>query len=603
MNLKEEIKTGIACDSVGHPHSIVGRTVCLSVHPGKMLLFPFLKWFEKRYAGKYRFARTMFSIDLVLVGIMLALGSMALFMWLFPARVFEDGVVFEADVAPHEIVTGASSTLVIRWINQTNEELRDAYFTVDFPKHFLLQEFDTLGRPLDENRVEVGTVSVGGTGTVRVRGVMFGDVQGEQVFTGTLRFVHGEGRNLAGTKRSQHIFSPTRSTLAITLTLPEKLLSFQDVDGLIAYHNTGEIDFPEIAIEPEWPDGFETTRDIFRVPAIKAGQSGEVRFKGYLGDVGEMTRWLFHPSFVFGEDRYRQETLTHDAPVIPPPLELSHGTIKSALQPGATAVFTVEYKHVGEFPVSDVRLGIESDSPFLSNALYMSDPIKNIQPEDQGSAIIQVPLRSTISQSETSVFENLTLETRSIATYKLGDGSGQEVTSKGASIESLLTTPLSFDAFARYTTLSGDQIGRGSLPPRVDQSTSYWLFWNVGQTTNAIENIVIEAVLPKNVTFTGRQSTSQNAGVTYDDSTRTVRWTADRIDPTLSPISKIVGVAFEVELTPTDDQVDTVADLMTNLSITARDSVTGALLTRSASDLTTSLPNDPRASGKGEIKP
>ncbi|MDG1950651.1 MAG: hypothetical protein P8J32_07605 [bacterium] len=609
MRIQEKIAHGITCDSVGTPDSIIGRAVCLSVHPGKMVLFPFLEWFGARYKDKYKFPRMLFAFDMVLIGVILGLGTAALFLSIFQPASFTDNIVFDATVAPRAIVSGAPSTLVIRYTNGTDTELTDARLSLEYPNHFLLQELSIDESLVEEDFIELGTIPVGGTGTVRVRGVMFGDVGGEQTFTSALSFTYLNGdKTLFAQKNSAHTFSPESSTLALSLDLPARLVAFQNVSGLIHYENTGEIDFPIISIEPEWPEGFSylsadvgLTNDAFELPAIKAGASGALNFTGYLGDVGEEVAFIFHPSFTFDLERYQQETLIHVSPVVPPQVQVSLSVDKSTVQPGASAVYTLTYENTGAFTVSDVSLGIASDSPFFSEDLYVGDVISSLSPGASGTMYITVPLRWYINPSETGAYENLDLITRSVATYTLGDGSGQEVTAYGDSITSQLTTPVLLESFGRYATAGGDQLGRGPLPPRVDRETKYWIFWHLGGTTNTLSDIVIEGILPSNVVFTGRQSSSHNSGVVYDASTGTISWSSAELEPTLDPSSPIAGVAFEVSLTPSESQIGTMPTLLSEVRMTGRDARTGAFVSTSGSTVTTNLPSDLMATGKAVV--
>jgi len=603
MELNKEIRKGIACDSVGHPHSIVGRAICLSVHPGKMLLFPFLRWFENKYDGKYKHAKLLFALDLLLLGVAIALAGVALFLWLNPFKAFEDNILFEATVAPREISTGASSTLVIQYRNNTSEALRHATLQLSFPDHFLLQKLSSEDRPIIDRQIDLGTIGVGDVGTVHLQGVMLGSVGETQTFKSDLSFVHGNDTDSPGLKTVEYGFTPTSSKLVLSLQLPEQLMAFQEVNGTIVYENTSEIDFPEIDIEPTWPEGFTSDTQRFRVPAVKAHAKGTIPFSGYLGDAKQEIVWRFDPSFVFNLERYQQDKLIHISTVVPAPLKLSHSIDKSSLQPGSTATIHIEYEEVGTMPVSSVTFGVESLSPFFPSVEVLSPTaLKIIQPGERGSIDLNVRLRPSIKQSETTVFENLSVDTKAVAHYTFGDSPGQQVTSKDSVVQIPLTTPLTFESFARYTTASGDQIGRGPLPPTVLKPTSYWIFWNIDGTTNSLENISVSAVLPENVVFTGKQSSSQNGGVSYDATTRTLSWSADKLSPTFSPLSKIVGIAFELEITPTADQIGTSPVLLKRTTFTAVDAFTGALLTRSNPDITTFLPTDKLAQSKGQVK-
>jgi hypothetical protein len=609
MSISQKIKKGIACDSVGKPESILGRTVCISAHPGKMLLFPFIHWFEMRYKGKYKFARTLFSIDLMLIGLIFGLGLAALVLGIYKPTTFADKIQFEATVAPREIVTGAPSTLIIRYTNNTDEELRDAELSLEYPDHFLLQELSAGAAVVEDDFIELGTVLPGGTGTVRVRGVMFGDVGGEQTFRSTLRFIHGIETSLIGQKTSVHTFSPNSSTLSLVLNLPGRLVAFQDVEGVIEYSNTGDIDFPVISIEPEWPNGFSFSSSPttfsngrFELPAIKAGDTGLLEFEGFLGDVGEEVTFIFHPSFTFDSEHYTQETLTHTAPVVPPQIQVEQSQDKSTLAPGSETVFTLTYENTGELTVSDLVLSIESESPFFTQERFDAEAISSVEPNETGTVEIRIPLRSSVKQSETDTYENLSITTQAVATYTLGDGSGQRVVAKSSTITSAMTTPLILESFARYATASGDQLGRGPLPPRVGAETKYWIFWHVDATTNPIENVRIEGTLSDSVRFTGRQTSSQNGGVTYDSETHTINWESDLVSPTLSPTSKVIGLAFELGITPTEEQVNTIPVLLSDILITATDAQTGAFVSSRGATVTTNLPNDLMAEGLSQVR-
>ncbi len=603
MSLNKEIRKGIACDSVGHPHSIVGRAICLSVHPGKMMLFPFLRWFENRYDGKYKHAKMIFAVDLFLVGIALTLAGVALFAWLNPFKTFADNISFEANVAPRATVIGAPSSLTIRFRNGTTEELRHARLHLKFPSHFILQEFSPDNHPVVDNVIDIGTIPVGGDGSIRFKGIMLGSVHEQQNFEAELTFIHGTETEIPGTKTYQYSFTPTSSKLVLALQLPKQLMAFQDVAGTISYENTSDIDFPEITISATWPEGFTSSTNQFRVPSVKAHAKGIIPFTGHLGDVKQETIWTFDPSFVFDKEQYKQDELKHTATVVPAPLRLSHSIDKSSLQPGSTATIRIDYEEIGTTPVSNVTFGVESLSPFFPSLEVISPTVfKTIKPGERGSVDLHVQLRSSIKQSETTVFENISVDTKAVAHYSFGEGSEQQVTSKGSIVTTALTTPLVFESFARYSTASGDQIGRGPLPPKVGKPTSYWIFWNVNGTTNSIENVSISGVLPENVEFTGKQSASQNGGVSYDPGTRTISWKADKLSPTFSPTSKIVGIAFELEIIPTAEQIGISPVLLKNTTFTASDSVTGAILTRTRPDTTTFLPNDVLAKNKGQAQ-
>lgn len=572
--LRDEIKKGIACDSVGKPDSVIGQAVCLSVHPGKMLLFPLIHWYRYHYAGRYRFARAVFTLDLVLIGILLTLAAVAITVtWLAP-RAFADRITFDASIAPREITTGAPATIVIRYTNGTDEELRDVELLLIEPRYFVRQEVEGIGK--------IGTIAPGGSGNIHVRGVMFGDVGGKQAFQTKMTFVHGTDQNIPGQKIDWQVFEPARSALALTLELPARLVPFQKVEGFVRYENTANIAFPTVSILPEWPDGFTFTRSNvklrrgqFEIPSVEPGQTGEFKFEGILEQAIEEATFQFHPSFTFGDDSFRQETLVHTAPVVPLPITLLHAVSVKALTPGATMPVTVTYTNTGDAMIENIVLNVESDSPFFAGSEPVT--IERLAPGATGTRELAIKIKPSILETQTTKYEHFVMTTHPTAMYALGDQTGQRVISKGTALEFPLTTPVRLDAFARYYAPSGDQIGRGPIPPEPGRETTYWVFWHIAGTTNELTGARIEGTLPKWVRFTGRQTVSQNGKVDYDEVTRTVAWTSDDVAPTFAPASKVIGVAFEVGITP-DVALKIAPILVEDIRLTATDGFTGAFV-------------------------
>ncbi len=611
MSLLNDIRLGIACDSI-KPESIVGRTACVVAHPGKMVLFPFVHWFEKRYAGRFRFPRLMFSADLFIIGLSLGLLATGLLFTFSHPVDFEDRIAFQATVAPHEVITGAPSTLIIHYTNGTGEELRHAKLLLGFPAHFLLQELSTdLANLTAHHTVDLGTVPVGAEGFVKIRGVMFGDVGGKQTFRSMLTFTHGIHDTL-GQKIDFQTFSPLRSALTLRLEISSRLIAHQSISGTVTYKNTGGIDFPELALEPIWPKGFvwressiPLRNGLVPLPAIRAGASGTWSFRGVLGDAEEHARFEIRPSFSFDHERYHQETLVFERPVALPPLHLSHTLPQDAVRPGEVAEAMVAYENKGDIPLLNAVIGFETDSPLFADHVYVVDAktdarLKRLEPGAQGTVIVRARLKPFIQQSDIPENGQVRIITHAFASYRMSDD-GTPIISRGADVSSAPITPFTLNALGRYVAPSGDQIGRGPLPPIVGEETRYWIFWTLRNTISPIERVRIQGRLPVNVRFTGRQTVSQGNGMTYDTGTRMVVWGADRIEPTLPAHSRVVGVAFEVALRPEQNQIGHFAPLLIESDAAGVDMNTGAILTAGAKTITTDLPDDALALGLGKV--
>ena len=99
--------------------------------------------------------------------------------------------------------------------------------------------------------------------------------------------------------------------------------------------------------------------------------------------------------------------------------------------------------------------------------------------------------------------------------------------------------------------------------------------------------------------LTGRQSVS--VGTSIESVNGAVRWSVSRVDPTMPPGSTVVAAAFEVAITPSADQVGSIATLLERAYVSASDTWTGATIQSGSSGVTTNLTADSKAAAYGGV--
>jgi hypothetical protein len=491
----------------------------------------------------------------------------------------------------------------LRYTNGTGQELKNVYLNLSYPAHFELQELAYGEEPAEGGVVALGNLPPDVVGSVKIRGIMFGDVGGEQIFEAKMTFTYGE-KNRGGEKTTRYVFSPSKSVLALSLEIPEKIVAGQNFTGRIVYENTGEFSLLRIKVRPEWPDGFNFVSQSptdWNILEVAAGEKGYLAFTGAPAAGVESLKMSFVPSFVFGNDEYKQEILKQEIIVVQPQIKISHGLETASVAPGNVLKAVVKYENIEGAPIYNVKISLSSDSPLAGS--ISETIVGTLAGHASGEIEIKINLLPTITQSATSIYEHLSLDTRATASYTIEDEvAATPVNVRGTKLETPITTPVVFHSFGRYATENGDQLGRGPLPPTVGEETKYWIFWNVSGTTNEIKNLSIGGELPQGVAFTGRQTVSLGSAVTYDATNKSISWKIDEVAPTFPPSAKIVGAAFEVAITPTENQLGTSPTLISNISLSGTDGWTGAWITATGSDVTTNLPGDLMADGLGTVE-
>jgi hypothetical protein len=147
-----------------------------------------------------------------------------------------------------------------------------------------------------------------------------------------------------------------------------------------------------------------------------------------------------------------------------------------------------------------------------------------------------------------------------------------------------------------YYSIQGDQLGVGPLPPVVDVPTHFWVFWDINNKGNELQNLTVTADLPANVGWTGQETVL--AGVlNHGQIGRKVVWTVD--DVAASGGNYRAG--FEVELIPTAADAGTVPALLSNIKYSATDVFAGQQISGTLPNVDANISSDSRASGKGTV--
>lgn len=516
--------------------------------------------------------------DAVIVGVLVIIALAAVLM-LFRA---DPGrrVDFSAVVAPTEVVSGGDSTLSINYTNNSNKTLQDVTLTLTYPPFFALQDVDHPSFEPETNTIEIGELAPGANGLVKIRGVMFGDIGGEQTFASTLGYGWDAGKT--GVKEQTYLFSPSSSALVIETQLPDRLVSGQRIAGSILLRNDGPITFPEAAIHAVFPEDFllrttsiaQRSDETWIVPSIEPGDELVIEYIGNLSlNEDEEATFLFEPSFVFGDERFVQDTLSETVSTVRPPVSVRLEDIPASVSAGTSVQASVHWDDQTDLAIGDVKIRVEGAT---------NEPEWSIDtPVTAGSREVSLIPRSGTGTNRTVTFTP-------VVEFTL-DETGETVTIIGEPAESLLTTSVSLGGFARYFTSAGDQLGRGPLPPRAGDETIYWAFLNVQDTFNDLSDVTVTASLPANVAWVNRQSVTKGSGVTSNGSS--IRWNLGNLDATVSN-GTIAAASFALAITPSTNQVGTTPPILTNVRLEGRDVWTRQTVVKTLGSITTQISED-----------
>ncbi|MDA1038352.1 MAG: hypothetical protein O2877_01535, partial [bacterium] len=157
-----------------------------------------------------------------------------------------------------------------------------------------------------------------------------------------------------------------------------------------------------------------------------------------------------------------------------------------------------------------------------------------------------------------------------------------------------LNSNLTIISSARYHESDGTPIGTGPLPPIVGETTEYEILWSASNSLHPLENIVFETDLPSHVQFSEGATTTAGT-ISYNNEQRNIRWEIPSIN------AGNATARFRLRITPSESNIGTFLKLTNPVNVVARDTITETSLRLEGDTLTTQLPDDTFANGKGVV--
>lgn len=297
-------------------------------------------------------------------------------------------------------------------------------------------------------------------------------------------------------------------------------------------------------------------------------------------------------------------------------LVVNGGTGDLALDPGGALRVSVDYANRGKDTLFGVefRLSAEAGTRALpvdwEAATGIMDGVRSgtslawgkdavpaleaLAPGAEGTIDVTLPLRASVDPAADADLFPLTL---TMSVQKVGSVASPRTVSV-TPIMIAINSDFSASAQARYFTPEGEPVGTGPLPPMAGSSTSYRVYWSMENRLHPLSGTRMSATLPTDAGWAGRTDASAGT-LAYDETTRTVSWTVDKW-PDGTPA---VRGWFDVTTLPSESDAGSLLRLVNASGAEATDTVTKARLSRVIPELTSELPEDADARGKGVVVP
>ncbi len=590
----------------------------------------FIEPIERRYFKHYQPERPHgwrhLIVDTLLAIAVVGLVGYNLALYIGFGKSLVSGIRFSIE-REGALVSGTSVTYKIAYTNENREQLEKAAIALQLPPtlaHIAVEPAE--GYNAKTKTWILGTVDAGGTAELRVRGDVLGSIDdGVNVMAGFSYTPEGSTREERVSATDTGSIMST-ATLALFADVPKHVVNGQSVTLTFAYVNHGVFPIERAVIQPKFPDGFILER---AEPALKKGEfildrlapdgEGKLVITGTLDGKGQEQILIpMHVVIHEGARAIDQGETVFTIPIFYPKLQTTLTIDTPSIHPGEPTTYTVTYENGGSVDILDAMIAIEFPNTFLVPTTFTSSmgvldgstvrinkktfpQFALVRVKGKGEFTFTVASRATFDQRIVLSRDTARLPVKLVTQYRI-EPDVETIIPSTNNFDLPVGAALNLQSFARYYTDEGEQLGRGPLPPVVGKTTRYWIFWNVVNQVNEVRAVVVRGVLPVGVTWTSKVSTTYGDAVKFDAGTNTVLWNVDQVKRETGGIYPDVGASFEVALAPEAAAVGKLSLLIQEQSIQGVDVVTQETIEKTIADVTTALPNDPLAKGKGIIR-
>lgn len=595
QELENEIREGAKRGGV-----FIGTLNIMTQPARNMLTEPLADLYKNRYEGKFKRPKHVFAFDLGLIAIGAILAAVSIYFGLIykPFEAVQAGLT----MAPKAPVAGGEIVLELTVTNNGNSAIEDVNAAFKLPPQI---KFERASLPYQTatQTVDLGAIGPQSDATVRIVGALTGAVGTSLRASANVSYKDHAGQ--AGKKNAAASVKIAGSSVGADFALPDSMVVGQLVSGDITYFNRGNSAIDNVLITPDWPQNFvlasanPAIKDgIWAVGTLAPGSEGKIAWNGTIGVGGADTAdFAVETGVRSGTDVLTQAQSTKTVTLTDPQIAVALDGASGA-RLGDAITLTATYKNTGDHDLAGATFSVAAD-PGLSITKIEKTALGDLKPNATGTVTITAQVDNRLPDA----LKNATDPQLAIHASVNGQLDGaQNVSISSPAWNLKIASVLGLTAGARYWSDTGDQLGRGPLPPTVGKVTTLWIFWNVANTTGALNNVRITGQLPANVTYTGKAANPFGDAPLYDPSTRTMTWNVGDVPAWPGVATDAIGAACEVTITPTPDERGTYAPLMTSQQITGTDAATGLTLTNTAPELTTHLTTDPQGIATGTVK-
>lgn len=518
-------------------------------------------------------------------------------------------------VGPTLVSAGETFELGVTISNKNNADLDPANFSVQYPSGS--REVEDTSKTLTYTQEELGEIKAGREAVRNAKMLIFGS-QGE---VKEIKFsVEYKVKGSNATFYKDKIYEVTIGEAPITFSVssPYDINSGENFTTTISATLNSTESLKGVMVRAEYPYGYSPTEanpeafagdNVWSLGDMNPGEKKTITLRGRLvGENNEERTFRFYVGVADsgGNPNFKtvisstQQTVTIARPSVGLNIAFN-GQDDSTYIASAGRDINTSIRFRNNLPdkllnpqisvklsgqaLDRTSLRVTGDGFYNSGSNTVTWNLKNgaglaeLAPGDNGQ--VNFSFSSILNPSSTQSGREMSVVVTLTGTPLDTPGGGSISVSETRTIR--ISSEVNLSSEALYSR--GGFANKGPIPPKAETETTYTITLRAVNTQAQANNAYVLANLGQNVTWL--QSSGDD--VVYDGATNTVTWDIGTLDSGESD-----SASFQVSLTPSLSQVGTAPTLVSGISFTGTDSVTGQETRVINPAVTTRISNDPR---------
>lgn len=531
-------------------------------------------------------------------------------------------------LGPREIKAGDRAVYTVIYKNASRLPLSDIflYFNLsgnsEFVKKAGVEEIEAgkLKIPLD-------AINAGEESRFEIAARIFGAVDEIKAFDAVLSYLP---QGFSARFESKTSFTSTISNVPLVLTFEMlgNATAKQDFSASLHYvSNSGGI-FKNLAIKIEYPNTFtfknaepEPFQDnVWKIGDLDPGEEGKITVFGTIdGFEGESKIFNAEIGYFDSGGEWRAYSKTVGATKISSSPLVLNQTVNGAsvynAKIGELLSFQLNYRNNSNIGLAGVVIAARLDgaafdlkSIKVDNGVFdgkiqsavwnaaTKPELSFLDPGEEGQVTFSVKIGDPLPIKDFNSKNFVVSVTGKIYTETKPEELAGIPLSFETKMEIKVATRLVLKALGQYSSAPIQNIG--PIPPRVGQTTTYNIVWQLINVSNDLEEVEVEGSLPPNVEWLGQVAPS-GTNIEYNKGTGKVIWHVGKLPATTGILRPVVWAAFKISIMPAAVDVAKYIQLIYDFKTRGKDVFVNQIVESDAAEIRTYLMNDPEVGYEG----